>query len=146
MIVNYYKQLIFENETIKYRDLTKHIADTLGVGLNKVQTTVSEYKQSRTVTSINRRRKKPGVVDTIDDFDKTAIHRKSIKEKIENYVRQKSKGSDSNHNDYIEESYLQKFRDGLELYTSLGKLICSSPYLGGKQPASEPCCPSQFFY
>ncbi|XP_026821732.1 uncharacterized protein LOC113560174 [Rhopalosiphum maidis] len=54
----------------------KRISDTLGIGLNKVQTTVSEYNQTKIVTSPNRRRNKPGVVDKIDDFDKNAIRRK----------------------------------------------------------------------
>jgi len=44
--------------------------------LNKVQTTVSEYNQTKTVTSPNRKRNRPGVVDKIDDFDKNAIRRK----------------------------------------------------------------------
>ena len=54
----------------------KRISDTLGIGLNKVQTTVSEYNKTKTVTSPNRKRNKPGFVDKIDDFDKNAIRRK----------------------------------------------------------------------
>ena len=76
MIINCYKQLKSENDQIKYRDLMKRISDTLGIGLNKVQTTVSEYNQTKTLTSPNRKRNRPGVVDKIDDFDKNAIRRK----------------------------------------------------------------------
>lgn len=46
------------------------------MGLNKVQTTVSEYNQTKTVTSPNRKRMRAGVVDKLDDFDKNAIRRK----------------------------------------------------------------------
>lgn len=54
----------------------KRISDTLGIGLNKVQTTVSEYNRIKTVTSPNRKRKRAGVVEKIDDFDKKVIQRK----------------------------------------------------------------------
>lgn len=73
MIINCYKQLKSENDKIKYRDLMKRISDTLGIGLNKVQTTVSEYNQTKTVTSPNRKRNRPGVVDKIDDPEKSAF-------------------------------------------------------------------------
>lgn len=76
MIINYYKHLKSEDNKIKYRDLMKRISDTLGIGLNKVQTTVSEYNQTKTVTSPKRKGNRPGVVDKIDDFDKNAIRRK----------------------------------------------------------------------
>ncbi|KAL4098424.1 hypothetical protein QTP88_023043 [Uroleucon formosanum] len=76
MIVNCYKKLKPQNTKIKYLDLIKLISNTLGIGLNKIQTTISEYNQTKTVTSPNRKRKKPGVVDKIDDFDKDAIRRK----------------------------------------------------------------------
>lgn len=61
---------------MKYRDLMQRISNLLGVGLNKVRTIVSEYKQRKTVTSPNKRRNRPGIVNKIDDFDKNAIRRK----------------------------------------------------------------------
>lgn len=76
MIVNCYKQLKSENIQTKYGDLMKQISDTLGIGLNTVQTTVSEYTQTKSVTSPNRKRNRAGICDKIDDFDKNAIRRK----------------------------------------------------------------------
>jgi len=76
MVINLYKQLKLEKNEIKYIDLMQRISNALGIGLNKVRTIVSEYKQTKTVTSPNRKRNRPGVLDNIDDFDKNAIRRK----------------------------------------------------------------------
>jgi len=61
---------------MKYREMMKHISLTLGIGLNKIQTTISEYNRTKTVTSPNRRRIRASIIDKIDDFDKNAIRRK----------------------------------------------------------------------
>lgn len=44
--------------------------------MNKVQTTVSEYNQTKTMTSPNRKSIRAGVVEKLDDFDKNGIRRK----------------------------------------------------------------------
>jgi len=56
MVVNCYNQLKSENEEIKYRNLMKRNSNTVSTGLNTVQTTVSEYNQSKTVTLPKRKK------------------------------------------------------------------------------------------
>lgn len=61
---------------MKYREMINYISASLGIGFHTVRKTISEYNSTKCLTSPNRKRQKPGVLDKIDDFDKTVIRKK----------------------------------------------------------------------
>lgn len=76
MIVNHYKALQAKDHGMRYRQMMQLISKTSGIGLNKIRLIISEYCQTKTVTSPTLKRKRAGIVDKIDDCDKSAIRRK----------------------------------------------------------------------
>ncbi|KAL4101079.1 hypothetical protein QTP88_021099 [Uroleucon formosanum] len=52
------------------------MSKTLGIGLNSVRTTISEYKSTGTVKSPNKKRSKKCLFDKIDDLDRNALRQK----------------------------------------------------------------------
>lgn len=61
---------------MKYREMINYISSSLGIGFHTVRKTISEYNNTKCLTSLNRKRLKLGVLDKIDEFDKTAIRKK----------------------------------------------------------------------
>lgn len=52
------------------------ISKSTGIGQRTVQTTLSEYKNKGTVSSPNKKKVRPTIIDKVDDFDKNAIRQK----------------------------------------------------------------------
>ncbi|VVC31060.1 Winged helix-turn-helix DNA-binding domain, partial [Cinara cedri] len=79
VVVNLYNALVkrqLENPDsprLTFRQTIVEISKTTGLGPRTVQTTLSEYKNQGTVSSPNKKRKTPAIVDKIDEFDKNAI-------------------------------------------------------------------------
>jgi len=76
MIVNLYKDLKMKNPDMQYKVMMAEISKTLGIGLNSVRNTISEYKSTRTVKSPNKKRNKKFLFDKIDDLDRNALRQK----------------------------------------------------------------------
>ncbi|KAL4085236.1 hypothetical protein QTP88_027095 [Uroleucon formosanum] len=76
MIVNLYKDLKIKHPDMQYRVMIAEMSKTLGIGLNSVRTTISEYKSTGTVKSPNKKRSKKCLFDKIDDLDRNALRQK----------------------------------------------------------------------
>ncbi|KAL4104685.1 hypothetical protein QTP88_019968 [Uroleucon formosanum] len=76
MIVNLYKDLKIKHPDMQYRVMMAEMSKTLGIGLNSVRTTISEYKSTGTVKSPNKKRSKKCLFDKIDDLDRNALRQK----------------------------------------------------------------------
>lgn len=76
ILVNTYKHELQENPALALTDIQQKVADKLGVCSKTVFNVIKEYKTTHTLVEpkTNQNRKKS--IDTIDDFDKTAIRRK----------------------------------------------------------------------
>jgi len=59
-----------------YREMIVAVSKTTGIGQRTVQTTLAEYKKEGTVTSPNKTRVKPTILQKVDEFDKNAIRQK----------------------------------------------------------------------
>ncbi|XP_027843956.2 uncharacterized protein LOC114124782 [Aphis gossypii] len=79
MVVNLYNGLVKrqhenpDSPRLTFRQTIVEISKSTGLGQRTVQTTLSEYKNQGTVSSPNKKRKTPAIVDKIDEFDKNAI-------------------------------------------------------------------------
>jgi len=58
------------------RQMVHEISQTSGIGRNSVNSIVSEYKTTGTVTSPNKTRNKKCPFDKIDDLDRNALRQK----------------------------------------------------------------------
>lgn len=61
---------------MNYREMIIEISKSSGIGQRTVQTTLSEYKNKGTVSSPNRKKTRPTIIEKVDDSDKSAIRRK----------------------------------------------------------------------
>lgn len=52
------------------------LSEELGIGEKTISNTIKEYREDKTVTSPNKRRKCRNITNKTDDFDKEAIRRK----------------------------------------------------------------------
>jgi len=71
-----YKDVLLTDPNIKYEDLLIRISTSCGIGIVTIKKTLSEYKRTGKVTSPLNQKKRPTVVDKVDDFDKNAIRQK----------------------------------------------------------------------
>ncbi|XP_060855056.1 uncharacterized protein LOC132932705 [Metopolophium dirhodum] len=76
MIVNLYKDFKSKNPNMPYRQMMSEMSTTLGIGLNSVRNTVSEYKLTGTVSSPNKKRNKKCLFEKIDDLDRNGLRQK----------------------------------------------------------------------
>lgn len=82
IIINVYKDKFkqqLENpemHQLSYREMIVAVSKTTGIGQRTVQTTLAEYKKEGTVTSPNKTRVKPTILQKVDEFDKNAIRQK----------------------------------------------------------------------
>lgn len=82
MIINLYKEKVNQQSEnpdsprINYRQMILEISKSTGIGQRTVQTTLSEYKNKGTVSSPNKKKVRPTIIDKVDDFDKNAIRQK----------------------------------------------------------------------
>lgn len=52
------------------------ISKASGIGQQTIQTTLVEYKNKGTVSSPNKKKIRPTIIEKVDDFDKNAIRQK----------------------------------------------------------------------
>lgn len=82
MIINIYKDKVkqqLENPDspkLTYRQMLLEVCKTSGIGQRTVQTTLAEYKTKGTVSSPNKNKIRPTILEKVDSFDKHAIRRK----------------------------------------------------------------------
>ncbi|KAL4155970.1 hypothetical protein QTP88_000005 [Uroleucon formosanum] len=82
IIINMYKDKIkqqLENPDspkLTYRQMLLEISKSSGIGQRTVQTTLAEYKTKGTVSSPNKKKIRPTILEKVDSFDKDAIRRK----------------------------------------------------------------------
>lgn len=76
MIINLYKTKLEENVHLSIRQAQKIISKKLGIGVTTVSNTLTEYRNSKTVSSPNRTKIFKNVTKKVDDFEKEAIRRK----------------------------------------------------------------------
>lgn len=82
IIINVYKSKMIEQaslpveQKLKFIDLIKLMSKEIGIGQRTITTTLSEYKKKGTISSPNKTKIRPTIIDKIDDFDKNAIRQK----------------------------------------------------------------------
>lgn len=77
MIINFYKDTLIADPDITYDNLLTRVSTASGIGIGTVKKTISEYKRTGQISSSPMNKKKrPTVVDKVDDFDKNAIRQK----------------------------------------------------------------------
>ncbi|KAL4136445.1 hypothetical protein QTP88_007993 [Uroleucon formosanum] len=82
IIINMYKDKVkqqLENPDspkLTYRQMLLEISKSSGIGQRTVQTTLAEYKTKGTVSSPNKKKIRPTILEKVDSFDKDAIRRK----------------------------------------------------------------------
>ncbi|CAI6374522.1 unnamed protein product [Macrosiphum euphorbiae] len=76
MIINAYKSKLEANPEISLRQVRTLLSKELGIGITTISNTITEYRNSKTVSSPNRKKIFKNVTDKVDDFDKEAIRRK----------------------------------------------------------------------
>ncbi|XP_022173581.1 uncharacterized protein LOC111036015 [Myzus persicae] len=88
IIVNLYKKIVkhqLENPDsprMTLREMIVDISKSSGIGQRSVQNILSEYKNQGTITSPNKKKIRPTIIEKIDEFDKNAI-----RQKIHNFWR-----------------------------------------------------------
>lgn len=65
-----------DSPRLTYRQILFDISKSSGIGQRTIQTTLSEYKKQGTVSSPNKKKIRPTIIQKIDDFDKNAIRQK----------------------------------------------------------------------
>lgn len=73
VIINVYKNILIKEPDIMYDNLVTRVSVACGFGILTVKNTISEYKRTGKVSSPINKKKRPTVVDKVDDFDKNAI-------------------------------------------------------------------------
>ena len=71
-----YKDILVTDPNIKYDDLLKKLSSGSGIGTGTIKKTLSEYKCTGAISSPINKKKRPTIVDKVDDFDKNAIRQK----------------------------------------------------------------------
>ena len=66
-----------EMSKLSFRELIVEISKTTGIGQQTIQTTLEEYKKEGTVSSSNKRKVRPTILQKVDEFDKNAIRQKN---------------------------------------------------------------------
>lgn len=59
-----------------YDNLVARVSVASGIGILTVKKTISGYKRTSKVSSPINKKKRPTVIDKVDDFDKNAIRQK----------------------------------------------------------------------
>ncbi|XP_050066323.1 uncharacterized protein LOC126555442 [Aphis gossypii] len=81
IIINLYKDFNQqienpENPRLNYRQMILKISKASGIGQRTIQTTLAEYRNKGTVSSPNKKKIRPTIIEKVDDFDKNAIRQK----------------------------------------------------------------------
>jgi len=67
---------MLQQPTMLIKEISKIISKELGIGQRTVQSTISEYKKSKTVSSPNKTKIRSTFKEKVDDFERNAIRRK----------------------------------------------------------------------
>lgn len=73
MIINNYKAKLETNPNLPFRQARVILSNELGIGITTISKTLTEYRNSKTVSSPNRNFFFKNVGDKVDDFYKEAI-------------------------------------------------------------------------
>ncbi|XP_060868764.1 uncharacterized protein LOC132943720 [Metopolophium dirhodum] len=76
IIINLYKDILITEPEIMYDNLMTRVSVACGIGILTVKNTISEYKRTGKVSSPMNKKKRPTIIDKVDDFDKNAIRQK----------------------------------------------------------------------
>lgn len=61
---------------MKYDDLLKKVSTGSSIGVGTIKKTIREYKSTGTISSPLNKKKRPTIVDKVNDFDKNTICQK----------------------------------------------------------------------
>jgi len=73
IIINAYKTKLEANPKLSIREARSILSKELSIGITTISNTLSEYRNSKTVSSPNRTKIFKNFTDKVDDFDKEAI-------------------------------------------------------------------------
>jgi len=76
MIINLYKREIAEQPSITVKELVKFISMDTGIGLNTIQTTIANYKNTKPIQPPNKKKVRLSFKVKVDDFERNAIRKK----------------------------------------------------------------------
>jgi len=77
MIINFFKDTLIADPDIMYDNLLTRVSTASGIEIGTVKKTISEYKRTGQISSSPMiKKKRPTVVDKVDDFDKNVIRQK----------------------------------------------------------------------
>lgn len=65
-----------QSPKISAKEMIKKISEEIGIGQRTVSVTLAEYRNKGTVSSPNKTKNRPTVLDKVDDFDQNAIRQK----------------------------------------------------------------------
>lgn len=65
-----------KGQKMKYQDVIRFISKEVGIGLRTISSTLSEYNRKGTVTSPNKNKIRPTILEKVDEFRKNAIRQK----------------------------------------------------------------------
>jgi len=71
-----------EMSKLSFRQMIVYISNTTGIGQRTIQNTLAEYRNEGSVTSPNKKKVRPTIIEKVDEFDKNAI-----RQKIHNFWR-----------------------------------------------------------
>jgi len=76
LIINMYKTKKENEPNILYKQLIKELMNESGLGKNSIERIISEYNSKKTISSPNMKKRRPKIIELVDDFDKNAIRQK----------------------------------------------------------------------
>lgn len=71
-----------EMSKLSFRQMIVDISKTTSIGQRRIQNTLAEYRTEGTVTSPNKKKVRPTIIEKVDEFDKN-----DLQQKIHNFWR-----------------------------------------------------------
>ncbi|XP_076653174.1 uncharacterized protein LOC143359248 isoform X2 [Halictus rubicundus] len=76
IVINFYKELKREQPEMKYKEMIKRLSKETGIGQLTISKTISEYRETATVTSPNTKRPRLKIEEKVLEEEKHLIRRK----------------------------------------------------------------------
>ncbi|XP_001948346.2 uncharacterized protein LOC100161011 [Acyrthosiphon pisum] len=76
IIINVYEDILIKDPDIMYNNIVARVSAACGIGILTVKNTISEYKRTGKVSSPMNKKKRPTIINKVDDFHKFAIRQK----------------------------------------------------------------------
>ncbi|XP_076292731.1 uncharacterized protein LOC143214972 [Lasioglossum baleicum] len=76
IMINLYKYTVKEKPDMKYKQLVEYLSKQTGIGRSTVVKTLSEYRSTGIVTSPNKKRARPNILEKMSDEHLVAIRKK----------------------------------------------------------------------